>query len=151
MLFALQFVAVAEAPLNVTVLVPWLDPKLLPVIVTAVPIGPEIGDRFVTEGVGKTVKKTPLLATPPTVATTLPVVAPFGTVTPILFTLQFVTFAGLPLKVTVLVHWLAPKLFPVIVTAVPAGPDVGEMLAIAGGGPSTFRVPTVKYNSSVSG
>jgi hypothetical protein len=109
MLVALQLVAVAAVPLNVTVLVPGLDPKLAPAIVTTVPTGPEIGERLVIEGVGITVKSTGLLATPPTVTTTLPVVAPLGTVTPMLVALQLVTVAAVPLNVTVLDHWFTPK------------------------------------------
>jgi hypothetical protein len=34
-------------PLNVTVPLPWVDPKLLPVIVTTVPTAPEAGFRLV--------------------------------------------------------------------------------------------------------
>ena len=62
-----------------TVLVPWLAPKLVPVIVTDVLTGPDVGDRLVMLGATVTVKLTPLLAKPPTVTTTLPVVAPVGT------------------------------------------------------------------------
>ncbi len=50
MLVALQLVTVAAVPLNVTVLVPFVDPKFVPVIVTAVPTGPELGDRLVMLG-----------------------------------------------------------------------------------------------------
>jgi hypothetical protein len=83
MLVALQALAVpADVPLKVTVLVPWLKPKFVPVMVTEVPTGPDVGDRLVMLGAGTvTVKLTPLLACPPTVTTTLPVVAPLGTVT----------------------------------------------------------------------
>lgn len=52
---------VAVTPLKLTVLFPCVEPKLVPVIVTQVPIGPELGDRLVTVGVGSTVKLTPLL------------------------------------------------------------------------------------------
>jgi hypothetical protein len=76
---------------------------LLPVIVTAVPIGPDVGFTLVIDGVGSTVKLAPLLATPLTVTTTLPVVAPPGTVTVRLVALQLVTVAGVPLNFTVLV------------------------------------------------
>src|SRR2546422_10265946 len=78
MLVGLQLVGVATAPLKVTVLVPWADPKLVPVIVTCVPTGPEAGFRLVMLGVGMTAKVTLLLPTPPTVRTTLPDVAPAG-------------------------------------------------------------------------
>ena len=47
-----------------------------------------------------TVKLTPLLAAPPTVTTTLPVVAPAGTAVAMLVELQLVTVAKVPLKVT---------------------------------------------------
>jgi len=49
-----------------------------------------------------TVKLTPLLAEPPTVTTTGPVVAPMGTGVTILVALQFVGVAVVPLNLTVL-------------------------------------------------
>ena len=49
------------------------------------------------------VKLTALLATPPAVTTTLPVVAPVGTAVMMLVALQLVTVAGFQLNVTVLV------------------------------------------------
>jgi hypothetical protein len=105
MLLVLQLVTLAAVPLKVTVLAPRVDPKLLPAIVTGIPIGPEIGERPVITGVGITVKFTPLLATPPTVTTTLPLIAGPGTVTAMLLVLQVVAVACVPLKVTVLAHW----------------------------------------------
>jgi hypothetical protein len=71
-----------------------------------------------------TVKFTPLLATPPTVTTTFPVVAPVGTGTTMLVGPQLVGVPAVPLNVTVLVPCVAPKFVPVIVTDVPTGPDV---------------------------
>ena len=62
MLVALQLVGVAAVPLKVTVLVPCDAPKLVPVIVTDVPTGPEVGFKLVMLGGGVTVKVTPLLA-----------------------------------------------------------------------------------------
>ena len=97
---AVQLVGVAVVPLNVTVLLPWVLPKVVPAIVTEVPATPEGGDRLVMCGV--TVKLTALLATPPTVTTTLPVVAPLGTGTTMEAALQLVGVAAVPLKVTVL-------------------------------------------------
>lgn len=47
-------------------------------------------------------KLTPLLALPPTVTITFPVLAPAGTVVAIELALQFVTAAGVPLNVTLL-------------------------------------------------
>ena len=73
-------------------------------IVTGVPTGPEVGDTPVTLGAAVTVKLIPLLAKPPTVTTTLPVVAPVGTLTTMLVALQLVAVPALvPLNVTVLV------------------------------------------------
>jgi hypothetical protein len=82
------------------------------------------------------VKITPLLATPPTVTTTGPVLAPAGTGTTMLVALQLVGVAAVPLKVTVLVPCVAPKLEPLIVTDVPIGPDVGERLVMVGAEPT---------------
>ena len=67
----------------------------------------------------------PLLATPPTVTTTLPVVAPAGTGATMLVALQLVGVAAVPLNFNVLVPWVAPKFAPLIVTEVPTDPDVG--------------------------
>jgi hypothetical protein len=132
MLVWLQLATVAAVPLNVTVLLPWVEPKFVPVIATAVPAGPAFGDRAVT--VGATVKFMPLLATPPTVTTTLPVVAPVGTVVAMLVVLQLVTVAAVPLNATVLLPWLDPKFAPDIVTAAPIAPDVGFRPVIVGVG-----------------
>jgi len=52
---------------------------------------------------GSTVKLTPLLATPPTVTATFPVVAPVGTGATMLVALQPVGVAATPLNFTVLV------------------------------------------------
>jgi len=82
---------------------------------------------------GWTVKLTPLLATPPTVTTTLPVVAPAGTGATMLPALQLVGVADTPLNFTVLVPCPAPKFAPAIVTDVPATPEAGFRLAILAG------------------
>src|SRR5436190_1397554 len=150
MLVALQLVGVASVPLNLTVLVPFVAPKLAPVIVTAVPTGPDAGLRALIDGGTVTVKGTPLLARPPTVTTTFPVVAPVGTGTVRLVALQLVGVANVPLKTIVLVPGVAPKFAPAIVTAVPTGPDVGVKLVMLGAGvvsvkgtPLLARPPTV--------
>ena len=65
--------------------------------------------------------------------TTLPVVAPAGTGTTMLVADQLVGVAAVPLNLTVLVPCVAPKLVPVIVTAVPTGPLVGDRLVSVGG------------------
>jgi hypothetical protein len=44
MLVALQLVGVADVPLNVTVLLPWVEPNADPVIVTDVPTAPKVGE-----------------------------------------------------------------------------------------------------------
>jgi len=61
MLVLLQLVGVAVMPLNVTVLLPCVEPKFVPVIVTAVPTGPPPGGLNVLIA-GVTVKAEPLLA-----------------------------------------------------------------------------------------
>lgn len=65
-----QFVGVPVTPLNVTVLVPCVEPKLVPMIRTGIPCGPLFGLRLPMFGV--TVNGTALLEKPPTVTTTLP-------------------------------------------------------------------------------
>jgi hypothetical protein len=98
-LVALQLVTVAVVPLNFTVLLPCVDPKVVPVIVTEAPTAPEVGDRLVI--LGTTVKLDPLLFTPLANTTTFPVVAPLGTVVAMLVALQLVTVAVVPLNFTV--------------------------------------------------
>ena len=88
-----------------------------------------------------TVKDNALLGLPFTVTTTLPVLAPFGTEVTIEVALQLVTVAVTPLNVTVLVPCDAPKLAPVIVTAVPTTPEVGDRLVIDGGGITVNATP----------
>src|SRR4029077_10557158 len=103
-------------PLNVTVLVPFVAPKFAPVMVTVVPTTPDVGLRLVRVGAATvTVKLRLLLATPPTVTTRGPVVVPLGTGTTILVALQLVGVAAVPLNVTVLVPFVAPKFAPVMV------------------------------------
>jgi hypothetical protein len=80
------------------------------------------------------VKATPLLATPPTVTTTLPVVAPLGTGAAIDPAPQLVGVAAVPLNVTVLVPCVVPKFTPVMVTDVPTVPDVIDKPEMLGGG-----------------
>jgi hypothetical protein len=80
-----------------------------------------------------TAKLTPLLATPPTVTTTLPVVAPAGTGATMLVGLQLVGVVATPLKLMVLVPCEEPKFVPVTVTEVPTAPEFGLRLVIVGG------------------
>ena len=70
-------------------------------------------------------KGEPLLTCAPTVTTTLPVVAPAGTVTVMLVMLQaLAAAAAVPLKVTVLDPCGVPKLVPVMVIDAPTAPEV---------------------------
>jgi hypothetical protein len=134
-LVAPQLVGFATIPLNVTTLVPCPAPKFVPVIVTAVPAPPDVGLTFAMLGDTGTVNTTEELACPPTLTTTLPVVAPLGTGTTMLVALQLVGVAEVPLNVTALVPCDVPKFVPVIVTDVPTAPDVGVRLVMLGGAP----------------
>jgi hypothetical protein len=60
MLDAFQLVTSAAVPLKLTV--PWAAPKFVPVIVTAVPVGPLFGDMLLTAGI--TAYVNPLLRLP---------------------------------------------------------------------------------------
>jgi len=113
------------------------DTKPVPVTVTmseAPPTTAKLGLRVVIlggAGGGVTVKFTLLLGKLPTVTTTFPVVAPLGTGTTMLVSLQLVVGkAGVPLKLTVLFTCPGPKPDPVIVTEVPTGPDAGFRLVM---------------------
>jgi hypothetical protein len=79
-----------------------------------------------------TVKAALLLAIPPTVTTTLPVVAPEGTGTTMVEELQLVGVLAIPLNVTVLAPCDAPKLVPSSVTGVPTGPEGGDTVVMFG-------------------
>ena len=95
-------------------------------------IAPDVGETLVILGVPSTVKLTPLLALPPTVTTTLPVVAPVGTVATIDVVLQLViVVAAVPLNFTVFVP-CEPKFNPVIVTDAPIAAEVGDKLLMLG-------------------
>jgi hypothetical protein len=149
-LVALQLMTVANTPLKETVPLPWVVPKLLPEIVTAVPTVPEVGERLVIEGVGRIVKFTPLLLTPLAKTTTLPVVAPVGTVATIVLALQLVTVAVVPLNLTVPDPWLAPKFEPEIVTEAPMASDVGEILVMLGAGTTVKVTPLLAVPLTVT-
>ena len=127
-----QLFGVAGVPLKVTVLVPCVAPKVVPVIVTTVPAAPESGDRLVITGAAVTVNVFELLAVPPTVTRTGPVVAPVGTGTEMLVVLQLVGVAAVPLKATVLLPCIEPKLVPAIVTEAVTAPEVGVRLTMVG-------------------
>ena len=67
------------------------------------------------ENPNPTVKEAGLLATPFTVTTTFPVVAPIGTAVTMLVEFQLTGVPPTPLKVSVLVPCVEPKLVPVII------------------------------------
>jgi hypothetical protein len=103
------------------------------VIVTGAPTAPVVGDKLVMLGAATNVNEEPLLATPLTVTTTLPVVALVGTVATIDVAPQLViVVAVVVLNFTVLVPWVVPKFVPVIVTDAPTAPVVGDRLVIFG-------------------
>jgi hypothetical protein len=102
------------------------------VTVTGAPIAPEVGERLVILGAETTVKLSPLLATPDTVTTTFPVVAPLGTLATMLVAVQLVADAVVVLNLSVLLPWVEPKFVPVIVTDAPTAPEVGDKLVMAG-------------------
>src|SRR6202048_4865485 len=99
-----QLVVRAAMPLKSRLLplVPTVGPKFAPLTFTTVPMGPALGLTLVMLGGGVTMKDRPLLADPPTVTTTFPVVAAAGTAVSMLVALQAVAVARVPLKVTVL-------------------------------------------------
>lgn len=72
---------------------------------------------------------------------TEPEIAPLGTGTVIDVALQLVGVPTVPLNVIVLVPCVAPKLAPLTVTGVPAGPDVGERLVMFGEGVTVNGTP----------
>jgi hypothetical protein len=103
------------------------------VIVTAAVTGPEVGDKLVILGAATTVNGLPFEASPPTVTTTFPFVAPLGTVAAIDVDVHPVTVvAVIPLNFTVLVPCVVPKLVPVIVITAPTAPLVGDKVVIVG-------------------
>jgi len=83
-----------------------------------------------------TVKVAPLLATLFTVTITVafPAARAVGTNTEMPVVLQLPGVTTIPLKVTVLLPWGAPKLVPAMVTDVPTGPEAGMRLVMFGGG-----------------
>jgi hypothetical protein len=105
--------------------------KPVPLIVTSVPIGPLVGLNPEIVGPGTTTAKLPeLVAVPSGVVTlTAPLVAPAGTVALSCVPLMTVNAAAVPLNATVVAP---PRFEPLIVTAAPTEPLVGEKLVIDG-------------------
>jgi hypothetical protein len=109
----------------------WEDPNPEPVIVTDVPETPELTDMpdgFAREATEKAI---PLLDVEPEVTTTLPELAPNGTVANMRDEFQLVVGAAIPLNSTVPDE---PKLLPLIKTVAPTGADDGDRLVMLGVG-----------------
>ena len=103
-------------------------------MVTAVPAAPATGLRLVILGAIPKVRA--LLVTPETVTKTgtlLNADRVLGTTATMLVSLQLVTVAEVELILTEFAPWVAPKPFPLIVTKVPAGPEVGLREEMFGG------------------
>ena len=133
----------AITPLNLTTVAPV---KFVPVIVTEVPTGPEVGRKLVIVGADPpegTVKFVELVPVPPAVVTEIgPVVAPAGTA-------AFTLMADLnknPVPVTPLNFTTddGVKFVPLTVTSVPTTPEVGEKLVIVGIDPPEDTVKFVE-------
>src|ERR1700736_5633060 len=92
------------------------------------PIDPLVCERLLITGGGSKMKLTPLLATPPTVSRTLPLVVPVGTGTVMLVEVHDVGVPAVPLNATDEPPWGEPKPLPVMVTDVPTATVVGLML-----------------------
>jgi len=115
-------IVVALVPLNFTLPFPCEGPKFDPAITMDDPTAPVFGVSDVMLGAPVTVKFFPLLDDPETVTTTLPVVAPVGTVAVMLDVLQLVVVAVVPLNFTVP---LDPKFEPAITMDDPTAPVFG--------------------------
>jgi hypothetical protein len=116
-------------------------PKLFPRIVTAWPTPPDVADRLVITGGGITVNATPLLATPPTVTTRLPVVVPEGTGTLMNVGDQYVGVATVPLNLTVLLPCNVPKPAPLHWMDAPTLALDGDKVLIPGPGVTVKLTP----------
>jgi len=132
-LLLVQLVGIAETPLNWTVPPDGFVPKLEPVMVTDVPGGPELGKMLLI--LGETVKRTALLAFPPAITTTGPLVAPAGTGVTIEPAVIMVGVATTPLNVTTGVAestGLPVRNVPQIATVPPIDPVLGKTALIFG-------------------
>jgi hypothetical protein len=112
--------------------------------VITLPVIPEVDDKLLMIGVGgETVNGTALLvavvetfplytAALLRYSTTLPVVAPLGTVTTTDVSPQELAVAVLPLNETKLKPWYCPSPAPATVTVVPTCPEFGDRPLITG-------------------
>jgi hypothetical protein len=143
--------------LKVTTLPPCVDPNLVPVIVTEVPVTPDVGERLLIVGEGKVVNNSPLLGTELAlvvtvtgpVSITLPTVD--GTLATIDVSLQLTIELGLTpraLNFSALFPAVAPKLVPVMLTETPEPPDVGEMPVMVAAGTTVSGSPLLSMLST---
>jgi hypothetical protein len=140
-LASLQDLVLATTPLIWTVLLPWLEPKPEPLIVTIPPTEAAGGVKLLIVGSITSNVMLDGLEIEFTVAVTSPGPdgAVPGTVATICELLQLVIeVASTPLKLTVLLPCVAPKFEPVMVTLVLIGPRTGETPVTNG------EVPTLK-------
>src|SRR6185436_8171260 len=124
--------------------------KFVPVIVTEALTAALVGDSELTVAVGTTVNVTPLLATPPTVTVTVPVVAPPGTGAAMLVADHDVGVAVTPLNFTTLAPCAAPKFVPVIVTEALTAPLVGDSEPIVAVGTTVNVTPLLATPPTVT-
>ena len=106
-----------------------MEPKFEPVIVTEVPLAPELSEVPKMLAAKATVKVTPLLEVALLVTTTAQLDVPFGTSAAILAEVHETIDAATPLNVTVPVE---PKLLPAMLTSAPVGPAPGDKLVMFG-------------------
>lgn len=127
-------ICVAELTINAALLLPNMTlvvpVKLVPLIVTCVPTGPLGGLKLLIVGAATTVKFVLLTAIPPGVVTEVGPVVAFGGTLATIFAPLNLKVAMTPLKVTCVAPF---RLLPVMVTALPTPPLVGEKLVIVGG------------------
>jgi len=125
----------AFTPPKVTRPVPWLAPKLDPVIVTDVLAGPDVGEIADTPDATGPEVTVNIVSPRNDVAILLlvtiksPVVAPGGTIATTIVGDQLVVVALVPLKVTLPE---TPRFAPLMSTVAPTGPATGDKLVMAG-------------------
>jgi hypothetical protein len=119
------------------------------VIVTAVVVGPLVGDIPVMDSASMRVNVTELLASPPTVTTTGPVVVPEGTVNVMAVLLHALVVTVTPLTWSVLEPWLVPKLVPFTVTVPPMGAAGGDKLVMTTGGSAVLELTDTLSKTAV--
>src|SRR5436309_1833167 len=112
--------------------------------------GSHVTVTVTARSVGTTVNVTPLLATPPTVTVTFPVVAPLGTGTVRLVADHDVGVAATPLNQTVLAPCVDPKFVPVIVTDALTAPLVGDSELIVAVGTTVNATPLLDTPPTVT-